>query len=102
MSPPPESTHTFGVDPAETAALARSWRRHGRVLANLDVDELANTVGAGHCLAAARAAAAPTKRVGVDIANRLDVLGQIVGRFQARAVDDDAAAGRALHGLADR
>jgi len=54
------------------------------------------------CGDAVRAAADPVKRVGVDIANRLDILSQIVGRFSAAAAEDDDAAGRALAALPDR
>ena len=102
MTPPPVSTSRFGVDRAELAALAQSWRRSGRDLAGLDVDELIDTAEIMGCGDAVRAAADPVKRVGVDIANRLDILSQIVGRFSAAAAEDDDAAGRALAALPDR
>lgn len=102
MSPPLQSRNQFGVDPAEMTSLAAAWRRGGYVLATVDVGELENAVGIGRCMSAVRAAAEPTKRASISIANRLDVLGQIVGQFQARAVADDAAAGQVLRGLADR
>ncbi len=102
MSPPLESTRPFGIDRTELVALASTWRRSGRVLANLDVDELENAVGTAASMSAVRAAAEPSQRVAIGIANRLDVLSQIVDRFGAAAAADDQAAGQALRGLADR
>ncbi|GAB11440.1 hypothetical protein GOARA_068_01010 [Gordonia araii NBRC 100433] len=92
----------FGVDRDEIKALAGDWRRSARVLANLDVGDLEGTPGNAQCMTAVRSAADAAKCAGLGIAGRLDVLGQILGQFEAAAVDDDAAAGRALASLADR
>ncbi|MFT4200790.1 hypothetical protein, partial [Gordonia sp. (in: high G+C Gram-positive bacteria)] len=90
----------FAVDPAEVLALARSWRRSGHVLANLEVVSLAHAEGSAECMRVARTAAEPLARIGRDVADRLDALSRAVARLESSAVADDEAAARALAALA--